>query len=165
MGVRLRQLTMRLQIIRQKTGDAQLDFESDAELMSVEFGRMRAFLEQRSKQKRSNSVFFRVNNQPILGAKGQLLQAGAIPLFSGAALDLTSAELKGEKKFMKPPEAQGTGGILVFGTTEIQSGAYTAHQQSKTEGKLCGRGNFSEQSKWFPWKSCPVNSRKNPYHQ
>lgn len=105
-----------------ETGDAQLEFESDAELMSVEFDRMRAFLEQKSKQKRSNSVFFRVNNQPILGAKGQLLQAGAIPLFSGAALDLTSAELKGEKKFMKPPEAQGTGGILVLAPQKFNQG-------------------------------------------
>lgn len=105
-----------------ETGDAQLEFESDAELMSTEFDRMRAFLEQRSKQKHSNSVFFRVNNQPILGAKGQLLQAGAIPLFAGAALDLTSAELKGEKKFMKPPEAQGTGGILVLAPQKFNQG-------------------------------------------
>lgn len=105
-----------------ETGNAQLEFESDAELMSAEFDRMRAFLEQRGKQKRSNSVFFRVNNQPVLGAKGQLLQAGAIPLFDGAALDLTSAELKGEKKFMKPPEAQGTGGILVLAPQKFNQG-------------------------------------------
>lgn len=105
-----------------ETGGAQLEFESDAELMSGEFERMRAFLEHRAKQKRSNSVFFRINNQPILGAKGQLLQAGAIPLFEGAALDLTSAELKGEKKFMKPPEAQGSGGILVLAPQKFNQG-------------------------------------------
>lgn len=42
--------------------------------------------------------------------------------FAGDALDLTSAELKGEKKFMKPPEAQGTGGILVLAPQKFNQG-------------------------------------------
>lgn len=41
-----------------ETGDAQLEFESDAELMSTEFDRMRAFLEQRSKPKAFKLCFF-----------------------------------------------------------------------------------------------------------
>ncbi len=105
-----------------ETGDAQLEFESDEDLMAAEFERIRTFVEQRNKQKRSSSVFFRVNNQPVLGTKGQLLQAGAIPLFQGAALDLTNAQLTGEKKFLKPPEAHGSGGILVLAPQKFNQG-------------------------------------------
>lgn len=103
-------------------GDAPLEFETDSEMMDDEYSRLRTFLEQRRNQKTSNSVFFKVNSRAIMGSKGQHLQAGAIPLFQGAALDLTNADLIGEKRFMKPPEASGVGGILVLAPQKFNQG-------------------------------------------
>ncbi len=105
-----------------ENGVEEINFETDSEMMDDEQERLRRFLESRRGKKAPNSVFFKINNSPIMGSKGQKLWGGAVPLFDGAALDLKNAELIGEKRFLKPPEASGTGGILVLMPQKFNQG-------------------------------------------
>ncbi len=89
-------------------------FDTSAEMLLDEQKNKREFLMGVGKRSRTNRKFFSVNGSPIYGAAREQLRAGTIPLFEGAALNLENAALIGEKKFMKPPKAEGVGGMLAL---------------------------------------------------
>ena len=103
-------------------GEESLEFETDSELMDQENEMLYQFIRNRNLTKGSNKVFFKINNRPILGSKGQKITGGAIPLFAGAAIDLSSLNATGEKKFLKPPEASGKGGVLAIMPQKFNQG-------------------------------------------
>ena len=103
-------------------GIDSMEFETDSELMGQENEMLYQFIRNRNLTRNSNKVFFKINNRPILGAKGQQVKGGAIPLFAGAAIDLSSLNAIGDKKFLKPPEASGKGGILAIMPQKFNQG-------------------------------------------
>lgn len=69
-------------------------------------------------------VFFKVNGTSLYGEKNKAIRGDEVPLFQGATLDLTSASLMGEKRFFKPPEAHGGGGLLKVFPDELNTAAF-----------------------------------------
>lgn len=83
------------------------DFEDLSDFLSQH----RADLSRRGN---SDREFFRVHGSPIYGVHGSPITGGTIPLFRGAALELDTALLTGEKRWFRDPKAVGKGGTLVL---------------------------------------------------
>lgn len=119
--------------------DEVINYETAAEDMEDLASFLQSHKEDLSKKASATKPFFKVNGVQIYGSNKSYIAAGSIPVFKGAALDLTNALMIGEKKWFKDPKASGQGAMLALFPNKINGAIMVpVNQLTLSETEITG---------------------------
>lgn len=106
------------------TVPAGQDDSISIDVVGEELSQLESFLAasaSKENERRHDTVFFQIHGANLYGGKDRAITGGEVPLFQGAALNLSNATLQGSKRMFRAPEAKGNGGFVTVLPTGLNS--------------------------------------------